>query len=123
MYLRKQCKSSIIWRKSQSGAFMSLLTHLDIFLISFTTLILAYVIILHYACARVLTNLNKLTKVSWDDVVELQADVASLKVQLGRTNTRITGLGNSKGSSQDVNEILMSAIQPSSTPPTAKLGG
>ena len=102
---------------------MSLLTHLDIFLISFTTLILAYVIILHYACARVLTNLNKLTKVSWDDVVELQADVASLKVQLGRTNTRITGLGTSKGSSQDVNEILMSAIQPSSTPPTAKLGG
>ena len=102
---------------------MSSLTHLDILLISIATLNFALFLLVRYALGRVVANVKELTKVDWQDVVELTADVAELKVSLRNTNAKITGLGNSKANQVDVNEVLMSALQPTPPPPSNPMGG
>lgn len=102
---------------------MSSLSYLDILLITIGILNFALFCIVRYALGGVVANIKELTKVSWQDVVELTADVSALKVSLRNTNAKITGLGNSKANQVDVNEVLMSAMQPAPPPPNNPLGG
>ena len=102
---------------------MSSLDYLNILLITIGILNFGLFLVVRYALGRVIANMKELTKVDWQDVVELTADVAALKVSLRNTNAKITGLGNSKANQVDVNEVLMSAMQPQSTPPPTPLGG
>ena len=102
---------------------MSSLDYLNILLITIGILNFGLFLAVRYALGRVIANMKELTKVDWQDVVELTADVAALKVSLRNTNAKITGLGNSKANQVDVNEVLMSAMQPQSTPPPTPLGG
>ena len=102
---------------------MSSLTHLDILLIVFAILNFGLFLVVRYALGRVVANMRELTKVDWQDVVELTADVAALKVSLRNTNAKITGLGNSKAGQADPTEVLMAAMQPQSSPPQTPLGG
>ena len=102
---------------------MSSLEYLNILLITIGILNFGLFLVVRYALGRVIANMKELTKVDWQDVVELTADVAALKVQIRNTNAKITGLGNSKANQVDVNEVLMSAMQPQSSPPQTPLGG
>ena len=102
---------------------MSSLDYLNILLITIGILNFGLFLVVRYALGRVIANMKELTKVNWQDVVELTADVAALKVSLRNTNAKITGLGNSKANQVDVNEVLMSAMQPQSNPPQTPLGG
>jgi len=102
---------------------MSSLDYLNILLITIGILNFGLFLVVRYALGRVVANMKELTKVDWQDVVELTADVAALKVSLRNTNAKITGLGNSKANQVDVNEVLMSAMQPQSSPPQTPLGG
>ena len=102
---------------------MSSLTHLDILLITIGILNFGCFLIVRYALGRVVANMKELTKVNWQDVVELTADVAALKVSLRNTNAKITGLGNSKANQVDVNDVLLSAMQPQQPPPNNPIGG
>jgi len=99
------------------------LSHFDILLITIGILNFALFLVVRYALGRVVANVKELTKVDWQDVVELTADVAALKVSLRNTNAKITGLGNSKANQVDVNEVLMSAMQPAPPPPHNPMGG
>ena len=102
---------------------MSSLTHLDMLLIVIGILNFGLFLIVRNALGRVVANMRELTKVDWQDVVELTADVAALKVSLRNTNAKITGLGNSKAGQADPTEVLMAAMQPQSAPPQTPLGG
>ena len=102
---------------------MSSLSYFHILLITIGILNFALFLVVRYALARVVANIKELTKVNWQDVVELTADVAALKVSLRNTNAKITGLGNSKANQVDVNEVLMSAMQPTPPQSTNPMGG